>query len=146
MFHFLLLPGITNYLHLIGTGHLIYYLSLYRNLYRLSQQGWEALNKLIKSQYHCKSNHGGCLGNKSGDMIRGKHLLSTANLITRRFCWLTRIGQEFFQGRGYCQPIPEEEPVVDLEEPPEVDLEEPEEESNGLRAMFIANGNPMAVI
>jgi len=79
-------------------------------------------------------------------MIRGKHLLSTANLIIRKFCWLTRIGEEFFQGRGHYQPIPEEEPVVDLEEPPEVDLEEPEEESNGFRAMLIANGNPMAVI
>ena len=101
---FLLLQGVTNYLHLIGAGHLLYYLKLYGNLYPFSQQGWEALNKLIKSQYHCKSNHGGCLGNNNSAMIRGRQLLSTANLLTRRFCWLTRIGQEFFQGMEQCLP------------------------------------------
>ena len=33
-------PGITNYIHFIGAGHLTYFLKEYRNLYRYSQQGW----------------------------------------------------------------------------------------------------------
>jgi hypothetical protein len=37
--------GITNYIHMIGAGHLTYYLTKYRNLYKFSQQGWEAMNK-----------------------------------------------------------------------------------------------------
>ena len=28
-----------------------------------------------------------------------------AALISRRHCWLLKIGQEFFQGMEYCQPI-----------------------------------------
>ncbi len=144
---FLLLQGVTNYLHLIGAGHLLcYQLKLYGNLYRFSQQGWEALNKLIKSQYHCKSNHGGCLGNHNSAMIRGRQLLSTANLLTRRFCWLTRIGQEFFQGMEQCMPCIPEEPVQDLQEPEQETAGENTGESTGLRAYFLETGNPMAVI
>ena len=83
---------ITNYMHLIGAGHITYFLDKYRNLYRFSQQGWEALNKLIKSHYHHKTNHGGCQGNTNSAMVRGQHLLPIANLITRRHAWL-RTGQ-----------------------------------------------------
>jgi hypothetical protein len=36
------IKGITNYIHMIGAGHLTYYLRIYRNLYRYLQQGWEA--------------------------------------------------------------------------------------------------------
>ena len=54
---------ITNYLHYIGAGHLAYYLDLYRNLYRFSQQGWEALNQLLKHYYFNNTNHGGSCGN-----------------------------------------------------------------------------------
>jgi len=42
------IKGITNYIHMIGAGHLTYYLRIYRSLYRYSQQGWEALNQKIK--------------------------------------------------------------------------------------------------
>jgi hypothetical protein len=38
----------TNYIHIIGSGHLTYFASKYRNLYRFSQQGWESLNQLLK--------------------------------------------------------------------------------------------------
>jgi hypothetical protein len=36
--------GITNYFHLLGSGHISVYLFLYKNLYEHSQQGWEAFN------------------------------------------------------------------------------------------------------
>jgi hypothetical protein len=38
----------TNYLHIIGSGHITFFASKYRNLYRYSQQGWEFLNLLLK--------------------------------------------------------------------------------------------------
>jgi hypothetical protein len=44
--------GITNYIHMIGAGHFKHFLIKYRNLYRYSQQGWEAYNHLIKSFYY----------------------------------------------------------------------------------------------
>jgi hypothetical protein len=42
---------ITNYIHIIGSGHLPYFAKKYGNLYRFSQQGWEALNQMIKHYY-----------------------------------------------------------------------------------------------
>ena len=131
---------ITNYFHLIGAGHITYYLDKHRNLYRFSQQGWEALNKLIKSQYHHKTNHGGCRGNRDSAMQRGQHLLPIANMLTRRTCWLLRLGQECFHGLEYCQPTGE----LPAEEAAAVD-EEDEEEEMRMRD-FLAAGNPAAII
>ena len=33
--------GVTNYIYIIGSGHINFYLTRYRNLYKFSQQGWE---------------------------------------------------------------------------------------------------------
>ena len=77
-------------------------------------------------------------------MVRGKHLLPTANLITRRFCWLTGIGQEYFEGLEYCQACSEEQPVEEEEElEVPVPEPEPEKETTGLRAFLVHNGIPM---
>ena len=67
---------ITNYMHYIGAGHLAYYLQRFRNLYRFSQQGWEALNQLLKHFYFNNTNHGGDCGNgglKKDGTISGYH-------------------------------------------------------------------------
>jgi hypothetical protein len=46
--------GITNYICMLVTGHLKYYMEIHRNLYKYSQQGWESLN----------SKYNRCLGTK----------------------------------------------------------------------------------
>jgi len=51
--------GITNYIHMIGAGHLTIYLRIYRNLYHYSQQGWEALNQKIKLIFFFHTQRGG---------------------------------------------------------------------------------------
>jgi hypothetical protein len=51
--------GVTNYIHMLGSGHISFYLHRYRNLYRYSQQGWEALNSKVKSFYFCRTQHSG---------------------------------------------------------------------------------------
>jgi hypothetical protein len=43
------LPGVTNYSHLLGAGHLYQYLALWGSLYRYQQQGWEIKNGIIAS-------------------------------------------------------------------------------------------------
>jgi hypothetical protein len=32
--------GITNYIHMLGSSHVSYYMKHHRNLYKFSQQGW----------------------------------------------------------------------------------------------------------
>ena len=51
--------GITNYIHMLGAGHFTYYLRKWRNLYRFSQQGWEALNAQIKAFFFRRTQRGG---------------------------------------------------------------------------------------
>jgi len=41
--------GITNYIHMLGAGHIGEYLLYHHNLYKHSQQGWEAFNSLLKT-------------------------------------------------------------------------------------------------
>jgi hypothetical protein len=37
--------GITNYMHMLGSSHISYYMQRHRNLYKYSQQGWESMNE-----------------------------------------------------------------------------------------------------
>ena len=46
------IAGVTNYIHMLGSGHLMEFLYKYRNLYKYSQQGWEHLNKQASGIYH----------------------------------------------------------------------------------------------
>jgi hypothetical protein len=45
------LSGMTNHFHMIGSGHMTYFLHEWCNIYQYSQQGWEALTSLIKNIY-----------------------------------------------------------------------------------------------
>ena len=51
--------GITNYIHMLGTGHMADYLLATKNLYRHSQQGWENLNHLLKTFFFRRTARGG---------------------------------------------------------------------------------------
>ena len=51
--------GVTNYIHSIGTGHILFFLRKYGNLYKYSQQGWEHHNKRILGIYHRHTQQGG---------------------------------------------------------------------------------------
>jgi hypothetical protein len=46
------LEGMPNYIHMIGNWHMTYYLQEWRNFYRYSQQGREALSSLLKNIYY----------------------------------------------------------------------------------------------
>jgi hypothetical protein len=43
--------GITNYIHMLASGHIKYYMEIHRNLYKYSQQGWESLNSKYKQVF-----------------------------------------------------------------------------------------------
>jgi hypothetical protein len=89
--------SITNYIHMIGAGHLVYHVSKYRNLYKFSQQGWEALNKKLKYCYLHNTNHGGCGGRQPG-ALSGDHVLPLMHLMQRSIMWtLGHDGDSFFR-------------------------------------------------
>lgn len=50
---------VTNYMHLLSSGHITEYVYQWGNLYEHSQQGWEAFNALIKSFFFRRTPRGG---------------------------------------------------------------------------------------
>jgi hypothetical protein len=81
------IEGITNYIHMIGSGHIADYLYKWKNLYRYSQQGWEAMNSLIKTFFFRRTSHGGGV---RGDSKKSR-LIPIARWLQRRLVFLCRI-------------------------------------------------------
>ena len=85
--------GIKNYIHLLGSGHILVYMTNWGNLNHYSQQGWEALNALIKIFFFWWTNKGGhksgtdsmsCNNNKS-------KLVPIMRFVQRRMLFLCKI-------------------------------------------------------
>ena len=85
------IEGITNYFHMLGSGHIGDYLFHWRNLYKHSQQGWEAFNALLKVFYFRRTGRGGA-GNR-GTGLKSKVLL-IAHWISRRIVFMLGISFE----------------------------------------------------
>ncbi|KAI2505453.1 hypothetical protein MHU86_8976 [Fragilaria crotonensis] len=96
--------GVTNYLHMMGSGHIADYLYKWKNLYRFSQQGWEAMNSLIKTFFFRRTSHGGGVrgaGNKKS------RLIPIARWLQRRMIFLCRIDESVIHQYTADHPMPE---------------------------------------
>ena len=82
--------GQTNYEHSIRCGHLSYYFSQYGNLYKYSQQGFEAMMAKIKCIYHRCTSRGG-----AGAEVRS-HILQICHFLIRSMLWNSGHGDMYF--------------------------------------------------
>ena len=82
--------GITNYIHLLGAGHIRYFLKKWRNLHRFSNQGWEAYNALVANYWHHRTQKGGGRG------VEKSKILAIAQCLLRVMMWRTGEGDRFF--------------------------------------------------
>jgi hypothetical protein len=82
------LDGMTNYVHLMSSGHITEYLVRHRNMYRHSQQGWEAFNALLKSFFFRRTGRGGGRGGAKSK------LKPIARWLQRRVLWLCGLTNE----------------------------------------------------
>ena len=84
--------NITNYYHMFAAGHIRHYLLIYKNLARLSNQGWEALNALVKHFFfHCTQRGGHKFKGKDNAIERASTVGAMLQLFGRRimyFCAL----------------------------------------------------------
>jgi len=87
--------GITNYIHMLGSGHISHYLTVHRNLYKFSQQNWESLNEKMKVTYFRNTQRGGNYGKNTQENERS-HLLSVLKVFQHELLWLSGIGDEVF--------------------------------------------------
>ena len=83
--------GITNYIHLLGAGHIRYFLKKWRNLHRFSNQGLEAYNALVANYWHHRTQKG---GGKGGDRSK---ILAIAQWLLRVMMWRTGEGDHYFK-------------------------------------------------
>ena len=65
----------------------------WKNLYRFSQQGWEACNALVKSVWHRRTQRGGGKSHRSVLKPLGRWL-------QRRMLWLCGMGSRLFDFHG----------------------------------------------
>jgi hypothetical protein len=88
--------GCTNYTHMLSSSHIMRYMQEWRCLHRYSQQGWEALNALLKSYFFRRTNRGGLARNST----RKSKLLGIARWLQRRMMWYSGHGDALF--KQYC--------------------------------------------
>jgi hypothetical protein len=81
--------GVTTYIHMLGAGHLRYFLWKWRNLNRLSNQGWESYNALVAAYWHHRTTKGGIADDRS-------KILSIARWLSRMIMWRSSEGDSFF--------------------------------------------------
>jgi hypothetical protein len=88
------LPGITNYVHLLGAGHLYFYLKKWGSLYRYQQQGWEMKNGIIASFYNRRTRKGGA-GGRFGPSHTSR-IVPVLQWFQRTTAWTTGCASAFF--------------------------------------------------
>ena len=82
---------VTNYIHMLGSGHIMEFLYRYRNLYKYSQQGWEHMNKRASGMYHQHSQKGG----HGSKLDSRSQILPIFRFMTRAWMWATKKGDNF---------------------------------------------------
>jgi hypothetical protein len=87
--------GITNYIHMLGSSHISYYMNEHRNLYKFSQQGWESLNEKVKLIFFNHSQHGGNYGTNVAENERN-YLKTIFMSFQRELLWTSGFTEEYF--------------------------------------------------
>ena len=87
------IDGMSNYMHMLGSGHMLYFLQKYNCLYLYSQQGWEALNNRIQAYIHQNSGRGGRNTGVNGGQ---SYIFPLVRFVLRDLLWKTGEADRFF--------------------------------------------------
>ena len=100
------LAGVTNYIHMLSSGHFSDYLFKWRNLYAHSQQGWEHLNNLVKTFHYRRTGRGGATNRGQGKKSK---VLPIGRWLQRRMIWM--LGTPWEEIKAY-KPTQEQEQEI----------------------------------
>jgi hypothetical protein len=87
--------GITNYIHMLASGHIKYYMEIHWNLYKYSQQGWESLNSKYKQVFFKHTQREGNYG-KDVDENERSYLFSVIRTFQRELLWVSGDADRYF--------------------------------------------------
>jgi hypothetical protein len=85
--------GLTNYIHMLGSGHVLYFLKKYGCLYMYSQQGWESLNSTVQTFIMQNLQ---CGGKNSGENGRKSYIFPLVRMVIRDLLWKTCKADKYF--------------------------------------------------
>jgi hypothetical protein len=85
--------GVTNYIHMLGAGHILYFVKKHGCLYLYSQQGWESLNNKIQAFIHQNTARGGY---GTGEGSGKSYMFPLVCLIMRDLLWKVGKADRFF--------------------------------------------------
>ena len=80
----------TNHTHIYQSGHISELLFHWRNLYKHSQQGWEALNGAMKTFFFRRTNSGG----HAGKHARKSKLKAISHWLQRRLTFVCGFNED----------------------------------------------------
>ena len=87
--------GVTNYIHMLGSGHIAYYMKTHGNLYKFSQQGWESLNEKFKLSFFNHTQRGGNFGTDNTEQERS-YLKPIFMFFQRELFWISGMAEQHF--------------------------------------------------
>jgi len=82
-----------NYIHLLGAGHILYFLQKYKCLYINSQQGWESMNSICTGYILQNSSRG---EKGSGENGSKSYIYPLIRYLVRDLLWKTGEADRFF--------------------------------------------------
>jgi hypothetical protein len=85
--------GVTNYIHLLSSGHILYFLQKYKCLYIYSQQGWESMNSICTGYILHNSARGGRGSGEDGNKL---YIYPLIRYLVRDLLWKTGEADRFF--------------------------------------------------
>jgi len=87
---------VTNYLvHMLLSGHIKYYMTTHRNLYKFLQPGWESLNAKFKLTFFNHTQQGGNFG-KEGEESERSYLRAIFMAFQLEVFWISGAGEDHF--------------------------------------------------
>jgi hypothetical protein len=90
--------GVTNYIHMLGSSHIQYYMRTHGNLYKYSQQGWESLNEKFKLSFFNHTQRGGNYGSHVAENERS-YLKSIFHFFQREVLWVSGVAEQHFMNK-----------------------------------------------
>jgi len=83
---------------MLSSGHIKYYMTTHRNLYKFSQQGWESLNAKVKLTFFNHTQRGGNFG-KEGEESERSYLRAIYMAFQRKVMWISGVEEDHFLGK-----------------------------------------------
>jgi hypothetical protein len=90
--------GVTNYFHYLGSGHVMWLVRRYGNLWRFCNEGAESLNSVVSKRYNQFNNKGGNKqAHRGGPTKKCLPFECIGRWLGRLSCWHTGLAVQYFQ-------------------------------------------------